>query len=183
MFLLHWMLKLLSLYFFCKRRVSSRTTVEQKKPAHPKNRLQLCNYIGFPRSYYVFCFSRLSRWGRNAWHVATNAAYTRPGECKYSVQFAANHWGAFLQLRSPWSWYDREATFLRKSFHSHFTVSKLCGIFWINPLSVWIEALASKEVHSGKTTHHLTFRICVPLIDRSVLLDPKGSVHFGIRSH
>lgn len=43
-----------SRHFFSKHRVSSRTLVEQKKPTHPKNRLQLSNYIGFMRSYYVF---------------------------------------------------------------------------------------------------------------------------------
>lgn len=179
-FLRHWTLKFLSLYFVCKRRVSSRTTVEQKKLTHPKKQAPIMQLHRFP-SYYVFSFSRHSRWGWNAWHVATNAASTLSSKCKYSVQFAANHWDTFYNyvLRAERS----GSPFSLKSFHSHFTVSKLCGIFWINPLSVWIEALASKEVHSGKTTHRLTFRICVPLIDRSVLLDPKGLVHFGIRSH
>lgn len=175
------MLKLLSLYFFCKHRVSSRTTVEQKKPTHPKKQAPIMQLHKFHEELLCLLFSRHSRWGRNAWHVATHSEYTRPGECNCSVQFGAIHGDTFYNYVLP---VVRSGShFSSESFHSHFTVSKHCDIFWINPLSVWIEALASKEVHSGKTTHHLTFRMCVPLTDRSALLDPKGSVHFGIRSH
>lgn len=127
MFLPHWILNLLSLCFFCKRRVSTRTTAWNKSNSHtPKKQAPIIQLHRFPmRSNYVLCFSRLSRWGRNAWHVATNAAYTRPGECKYSE---ANHRGGasynyvLPAVRSG-------SHFSSKSFHSHFTVSKLCGIF------------------------------------------------------
>lgn len=47
-------------------------------------------------------------------------------------------------------------------------------IFCTNPLSVCIEAPASKEGALGQTTHHLTFRICVSLIDKRALLEPKS---------
>lgn len=180
MFLLHCVLKLLSLYFFCKYRVSSRPTVKLKKPTHSKNG-QLCNYIGFLRSHYVFSFSRHSRWGRNAWHVATNVAYNCPRWVQILSTVCGKSLRRFLQLRSPGDMIGKPL--FGKVFIHISRCQSFAAFFGINLLSVWIEALASKEVHSGKTTHHLTFRICVPLIDRSELLVPYGSVYFGIRSH
>lgn len=47
-------------------------------------------------------------------------------------------------------------------------------IFCTNPLSVCTEAPASKGGALGQTTHHLTFRICVSLIDKRALLEPKA---------